>query len=98
MRAVEGCRPAHMTASSIVVALADQIFYRFYVNQQHFRLRSFASLCLDGFILTNYSLVLGTKSTVTCWMGVYQSKALCCVLFVIVTVVERTHGQSQTNK
>ena len=47
LRAVEHCRPTHMTASSIIVALADQIFNRSYVNRQHFLLRSFASLCLD---------------------------------------------------
>ena len=29
----------------VFLFLADQIFYRSYVNRQHFRLRSFASLC-----------------------------------------------------
>ena len=29
----------------VFLFLADQIFYRFYVNRQHFPLRSFASLC-----------------------------------------------------
>ena len=62
-----------MTASSIIVALDDQIFYRSYVNRQHFRSQSFASIRLDCLLLTNYSLVLGTKNTssATCWMEAY---------------------------
>ena len=31
----------------VFLFLADQIFYRSYVDRQHFRLRSFASLCLQ---------------------------------------------------
>ena len=50
--------------------LADQIFYRSYVNRQHFRLRSFASLC--------YTLQLATRShqaSRTCTLCTYQLKS-----------------------
>ena len=39
----------------VFLFLADQIFYRSYVNRQHFRLRSFASLC--SLLRKSYTLV-----------------------------------------
>ena len=51
-RTVNGTKRALYVVSAlhhcflVFLFLADQIFYRLYVNQQHFRLRSFALLCL----------------------------------------------------
>ena len=51
----------------VVLFLAEQIFHRSYVNRQHFRLRSFASLCerplagkksIDSLLDLSFSLLL----------------------------------------
>ena len=90
MRAMEGYTPTDMTAFSIIVALADQIFNRSYVNRQHFLLWSFASLCLDRLpYIDECYFGTGNKNRKQRHMldgrlfVRYLSKALCCVLFVI---------------
>ena len=42
----------------IFLFLADQIFYRSYVDKQHFRLQSFASLCPNNGLTETCSLGL----------------------------------------